>query len=175
MASQGRISAGVSRWKKNSMNRRAAPIWIVSGACVLHSLAFADAFTSDIITPTSSPLTISVPDQHFLRIRNFTQEGGSQRGVVSVNSNGQTSNVLTATMIFANGSSTPTSSIPPEIIEPVVIAGPAEVTVAPVPGATLLSTYRQRVQPTSLTSPTPTPALTPTATPTATPTPTPTP
>jgi len=175
MASQGRISAGVSRWKKNSMNRRAAPIWIVSGACVLHSLAFADAFTSDIITPTSSPLTISVPDQHFLRIRNFTQEGGSQRGVVSVNSNGQTSNVLTATMIFANGSSTPTSSIPPEIIEPVVIAGPAEVTVAPVPGATLFITYRQRVQPTGLTSPTPTPALTPTATPTATPTPTPTP
>jgi hypothetical protein len=156
------------------MNRRAAPLWIALGACVLHSLAFAGAFTSDIITPTSSPLTISVPDKHFLRIRNFTQEGGSQRGVVTVNSNGQTSNVLAATMIFANGSPTPTSSIPPEIVEPVVIAGPAQVTVTPVPGATLFITYRKRVQP---TSPTPTPTLTPiaTATPTVTATPTPTP
>jgi hypothetical protein len=158
------------------MNGRAAPLWIASVACVLHSLAFAGAFISDIITPTSSPLTISVPDKHFLRIRNFTQEGGSQRGVVTVNSNGQTSNVLAATMIFANGSSTPTSSIPPEIVEPVVIAGPAQVTVAPVPGATLFITYRKRVQP---TPPTPTPTLTPiataTPTPTATATPTPTP
>jgi hypothetical protein len=155
------------------MNRRAAPLWIASVACVLHSLVFAGAFTSDIITPTSSPLTISVPDEHFLRIRNFTQEGGSQRGVVTVNSNGQTSNVLAATMIYANGSPTPTSSIPPEIIEAVVIAGPAQVTVAPVPGATLFITYRKRVQPTVLTTPSPT--LTPTATVTATPTPTPTP
>jgi hypothetical protein len=152
--------------KRDFVSRLAPRFWITSVSCLLHSLALAGEFQSNIITPTSPLLTISVPDQHFLRIRSFTQEGGSQRAVVTVTSNGQTSNVLTATMIS-------TSSVSPEIIEPVLIAGPADVTVAPVPGATLFITYRKRVQPTGLTTPTPTPAATATVTPTPTPTPTP--
>src|SRR6266480_3888022 len=60
-------------------------------ACVLlgtTTFAFAGEFKSRIIT--SSPLMITVPDNHFLRISNFTQEGGVDRGVVTVTLNDQT-------------------------------------------------------------------------------------
>jgi hypothetical protein len=117
-----------------------------------------------MITPASESLTLDVPEVQFLSIRNFTQEGGSQRGVVTVTADGQTSNVLAAALIDQG------LSVPPEFIKKVVIPGPAQVTVAPVPGATLFVTYRRGLEP---VSPTPAPTATPTAT--ATPTPTATP
>jgi len=152
-------------------------------ACVLlsaTSFVFAGEFKSRIIT--SSPLMITVPDNRFLKVTNFTQEGGVDRGVLTVTLNGQTdqtgqtANVLTASRIDSSTGSN--SQNPPEIINQVRIAGPAQVTVAPVLGATLFITYRKVPEEgtgTSTTvvvvSPTPTPSVTPT--PTVTPIPTP--
>ncbi len=150
-------------------------------ACVLlgaTSFVFAGEFKSRIIM--SSPLMITVPDSHFLKVTNVTQEGGVDRGVVTVKLNdqtgqtGQTANVLTASRIdMSTGSA---SQNPPEIINRVIIAGPAQVTVAPVLGATLFITYRKEPNEgtgttTVVVAPTPIPTVTPT--PTATPTPTP--
>jgi hypothetical protein len=107
------------------------------------SFALANPFKSKI-TGTSSPLVITVPDDHFLKITNFTQEGGVDRGVVAVTlrgdtESGGTANVLTATRIdLSTGTNSQNS---PEISNRVIIAGPAKVTVAPVTGATLFITY----------------------------------
>jgi hypothetical protein len=152
-------------------------------ACVLlaaTNLVFAGEFKSRIIT--SSPLMITIPDNHFLKVTNFTQEGGVDRGVLTVTLNGQTdqtgqtANVLTASRIDSSTGSN--SQNPPEIINEVKIAGPAQVTVAPVLGATLFITFRKLPNEGSGTSttvvvvsPTPTPGITPT--PTVTPIPTP--
>ena len=119
-----------------------------------------------MVTPTSDSLILDVTDVQFLTIRNFTQEGGSQRGVVTVTANGQTNNVLAAALI--DQGPPPSVSVQPEFIKKVVIPGPAQVTVAPVPEATLFVTYRRGLEP---GSPTPTPTVTPTATATATATP----
>jgi hypothetical protein len=90
-----------------------------------------------------------------------------ERGVVAVSANGgQTTNVLTAALID--------ESVAPESIKRVVVAGPAQVTVSPVAGATLFITYIRVADEPDVT-PTPTATVTPTPTPTATPTPTPTP
>jgi hypothetical protein len=131
----------------------------------------AGQFHSVIIT--TSPLSINVGDQQFLRIWNFTQEGGTERGVVTVTTSDGTTNVLTASMINSTGSPSPSSLEP---INRVVIAGPAKLTINPVSGATLFVTYRKELDEEGGTaSSTPTPTATPTATPTPTPTVTPTP
>jgi hypothetical protein len=143
------------------------------------TIAVAGPFKSRIIT--SSALAITVPDDQFLKITNFTQEGGTDRGVVAVTltgDNGGSSNVLTATRIdLSTGIN---SQNFPEIGNRVIIAGPAEVTVQPVAGATLFITYRKDsdngggggeggVTPIPIFSPTP--GVTPTPTATASPTP----
>ena len=143
------------------------------------AVAFANPFKSKSIT--SSALVITVPDDHFLKITNFTQEGGTDRGVVSVTLTGEdggSANVLTATRIdLSTGSN---SQNFPEIGNRVIIAGPANVTVQPVTGATLFISYRKEsneggggggVTPIPIFSPTPgvTPIPTATATATATP------
>ena len=103
---------------------------------------FAGGFKSNIIT--SSQLTITVPEDRFLKITNFTQEGGTDRGVVSVTLSGDaggTADILTATRIdFSTGIN---SQNFPEIGNAVFIAGPAEATVPSVSGATLLITYKK--------------------------------
>ena len=154
--------------------------WLVAFFLLNAGFVFAGGFKSKIIT--SSPLTITVPEDRFLKITNFTQEGGTERGVVSVNLSGDaggSANVLTATRIdLSTGINSQTF---PEINNRVVIAGPAEVTVSPVPGATLLITYKKEPneggEETTTPAPTinPSPAGTPTATPTGTPTPSPLP
>jgi hypothetical protein len=156
------------------------------------SFAFAGPFKSRIITGTSSALTITVPDDHFLKITNFSQEGGTDRAVVKVTLQGDTetggtTNVLTATRIdLSTGTNLQNS---PENINRVIIAGPAQVTVAPVTGATLFITYRKEsnegtggggggggggtATPIPFVSPTPgataTPSIFPIPTPTSTP------
>jgi hypothetical protein len=136
------------------------------------AFAFAGAFRSKIIT--SSPLMITVPDDRFLRVWNFTQQGGVDRGVVSVTlEEGQTANVLAATRIDSSSSASVSPS-PQEVINRVTIAGPAQVTIAPVLGATLFITYRKGENESGSTSTTvvivsPTPTPTPTETPTPTP------
>jgi hypothetical protein len=138
---------------------------------------FAGVFKSKIIT--TSPLTITVPEDRFLKITNFTQEGGTDRGVVRVNLSGDAggiANVLTATRIdFSTGIN---SQSFPEIVNRVIIAGPAEVSIAPVAGATLLITYRkepneggggEEATPIPIVSPTPAGSATPSPSPTPTP------
>ncbi|MGA7275716.1 MAG: hypothetical protein WBX14_12790 [Candidatus Udaeobacter sp.] len=169
------------------------------------SFAFANPFKSKI-TGTSSPLVITVPADLFLKITNFTQEGGVDRGVVAVTLQGDTesggsANVLTATRIDLSTGTNAQHS--PEISNRVIIAGPAQVTVAPVLGATLFITYSKdsneggggagggggsgggTATPIPFVSPTPgataipsifpLPSATPTPTPTTSSTPTPTP
>jgi hypothetical protein len=152
-------------------------LMMVAGA----SFAFAHPFKSKIIT--TAPLMITVGDDAFLNIKNFSQEGGTDRGVVSVTltgENGGTANVLTAIRTdFSTGSN---SQNFPEIGNHVIIAGPAQVTVAPVTGATLFITFRKEsngggggggtivfVSPTPGATSTPFPFLSPTPTPSASP------
>ena len=145
--------------------------------CILGAttFVFAGEFKSKVVT--SSPLVITVPDNHFLKVTNFTQEGGADRGVLTVtltDETGGTANVLAASRIdLSTGTD---SQNPPESINRVIIAGPAQVTVVPVVGATLFLSYRKEPNegtPSSTTvvvvSPTPAPTATPTATPTPTP------
>jgi hypothetical protein len=138
------------------MKRHVAALVIVFR---IATLASAGEFHSAVITDT--PLTINVPDERYLTIQNFTQQGGSTRGVVTVTTNGKTAKVLNATMISSG-------AVVSELIKSVRIAGPATVTVNPVTKATLFITYRKRIEPADLTA-TPVPTVTPTATPTPTP------
>src|SRR5204862_83649 len=141
---------------------------------------FAGGFKSNIVT--TSQLTITVPEDRFLKITNFTQEGGTDRGVVSVTLNGDaggTANVLTATRIdLSTGIN---SQNFPEIGNPpVIIAGPTEAKIPPVPGATLLITYKKGPnegggETTPIVTGSPTPIGTVSPTPVGTPTPSGTP
>lgn len=148
--------------------------WLVAFFLLNVGFVFAGGFRSKVIT--SSPLTIPVPDDRFLKITNFTQEGGTERGVVRVNLSGDAggvTNVLTATRIdLSTGMN---SQNFPEISNQVIIAGPADVRVAPVMGATLVITYKKEPNGSEEATPTPIPIVTPTATPSGTPFPTPTP
>ena len=143
------------------------------------SSAFAHPFKSRIIT--TSPLMITVGNDQLLNIKNFSQEGGTNRAVVSVTftgENGGTANVLVATRTdLSTGAN---SQNFPEIGNKVIIAGPAEVTVAPVTGATLFITYRKDSNEGGnsggiivVGSPTPAPSIIPIVTPTPTATRTP--
>jgi len=147
--------------------------------------AFAGPFKSRIITGTNSALAITVPDDHFLKITNFSQQGGTDRGVVEVTLQGDTessgtANVLTATRVDLSTGTNAQNA--PEITNRVIIAGPAEVRIRPIPGATLFITYRKesnegtgggggggRATPIPFISPTPPIFFSPTPTPTPTP------
>ena len=145
------------------------------------AFGFANPFKSKIITGSDSTLVITVPDDHFLKITNFTQEGGTERAVVTVKLGGESpgkTDVLTATR--TDLSAGVNSQNAPEVANRVVIAGPAEVSVQPVVGAKLFITYRKErdqgsggggggggASPTAIPifSPTPTPTASPTCTP----------
>src|SRR5919108_157675 len=73
--------------------------WLAAFFLLNPGLVFAGAFQSQVVT--TSALTITVPEDRFLKITNFTQEGGTDRGVVRVplNGTGATANVLDATRI----------------------------------------------------------------------------
>lgn len=143
------------------------------------AVALANPFKSKIISSDDSVLEIIVPGDHFMKITNFTQDGGTDRGVVQVtlpgdSENGGSTNVLTAARIdFSTGANVQTA---PEITNRVTIAGPAIVRIRPVVGAKLFITYRKErdegsggggggtptpVPPTS----SPTPTVSPTCTP----------
>ena len=150
------------------------------------TVGFANPFKSKIISSNDSVLEITVPGDHFMKITNFTQDGGTDRGVVEVilpgdQENGGSTNVLTAARIdFSTGTNAQNS---PEISNRVTIAGPAIVKIRPVVGAKLFLTYRKErdegsgggggggggggASPTAIPifSPTPTPTASPTCTP----------
>ena len=148
------------------------------------AVAFANPFKSKIISSNDSVLVITVPEDHFMKITNFTQDGGTDRAVVEVTlpgdtENGGTTNVLTATRIdFSTGANSQNS---PESGNRVTIAGPAIVKIRPIVGAKLFISYRKERDEGSGGggggagggSPTPIPIFSPTPTPTASPTCTP--
>jgi hypothetical protein len=143
------------------------------------AVAFANPFKSKIISSSDSVVEITVPGDHFMKITNFTQDGGTDRGVVEVilpgdTENGGSTNVLTAARIdFSTGSNAQNA---PEISNRVTIAGPAIVRIRPVVGAKLFISYRKERDegsgggggeggsPTPLPIFSPTPGVTPTPT-----------
>src|SRR6266481_4450978 len=143
------------------------------------TVAFANPFKSKIISSDDPVLEITVPGDHFLKITNFTQDGGTDRAVVEVvlpgdTENGGSTNVLTATRIdFSTGVNTQNA---PEIGNRVTIAGPAIVKITPIVGAKLFITYKKErdegsgggggggASPTVIPIFSPTPGVTPTPT-----------
>lgn len=104
---------------------------------------FADDFKSTIIAMGGTlPTPIHVSGDQFLVIRNFTQDGGTTRGLVNVYqiATGLNANVLAATIIDPMN--------PPvlEVINNVVIAGPANVSVSCGDGIDCFITYRKDSQ-----------------------------
>ena len=110
------------------------------------AVAFANPFKSKVISGNDSVVEITVPGDHFMKITNFTQDGGTDRGVVEVvlpgdTENGGSANVLTATRIdFSTGENAQNA---PEIGNRVWIAGPAIVRIRPVVGAKLFISYKK--------------------------------
>ena len=150
------------------------------------AVASANPFKSKIIQGTDSVLEITVPGDHFMKITNFTQDGGTDRGVIEVvlpgdTENGGSANILTATRIDLSTGTNAQNA--PEISNRLTIAGPAIVKIRPVVGAKLFITYKKErdegsqggggggASPTAIPILTPTPGatVTPTATPTCTP------
>ena len=144
------------------------------------AVAFANPFKSKIISGDDSVLEITVPGDHFMKITNFTQDGGTDRAVVEVvlpgdTENGGSTNILTATRIdFSTGANAQNA---PEIGNRVTIAGPAIVKITPIVGAKLFITYKKErdegsggggggggASPTVIPIFSPTPGVTPTPT-----------
>jgi len=144
------------------------------------AVAFANPFKSKIISSDDPVLEITVPGDHFMKITNFTQDGGTDRAVVEVvlpgdTENGGSTNVLTATRIdFSTGANAQNA---PEIGNRVTIAGPAIVKIRPIVGAKLFITYKKErdegsggggggggASPTVIPIFSPTPGVTPTPT-----------
>jgi len=133
-----------------------------------------------IISGDDPIVEITVPGDHFMKITNFTQDGGTDRAVVEVvlpgdTENGGSTNVLTATRIdFSTGTNAQNA---PEISNRVTIAGPAIVKIKPIVGAKLFITYKKErdegsggggggggASPTVIPIFSPTPGVTPTPT-----------
>ena len=158
---------------------------------ITSAFAAVNVFKTAVIKDSDPPLIINVADHQFLRIYNFTQSGASSpRGVViaaaaTPTPTPTTTATPTATAtptVTATATATPTATpppravltasivdpaSPPEPIKQVVIDGPANVSVQPVAGATLVLTYIKI--PETTPTPTPAPIIFTTATPTATP------
>jgi hypothetical protein len=108
--------------------------------CTLTKFAAGGDFQSVVLSATINPsVTITVPNGRFLVIRNFTQVGGTTRGEVMatlLSGVNPTVNVLDAALLD------PTMS--PEVINNVVVAGPASVSATcPDLAATCFLTYRK--------------------------------
>ena len=110
------------------------------------AVVFANPFKSKIISGTDSVVVIEVPGDHFMKITNFTQAGGTDRAVVEVvlpgdTENGGSTNVLTAARIdLSTGANVQNT---PEIDNRVTIAGPAIVKINPIVGAKIFITYKK--------------------------------
>jgi hypothetical protein len=128
------------------MRTLTARIFVAAFFLAAAAVGFANPFKSKIISSTDSVLEIIVPGDHFMKITNFTQEGGTDRGVIQVSlpgdaENGGATNVLTATRIDLSTGAHAQNA--PEINNRVTIAGPAIVRISPVVGAKLFITYKK--------------------------------
>src|SRR5258708_23134114 len=110
------------------------------------AVTFGNPFKSKIISSNDAVVEITVPGDHFMKITNFTQDGGTDRAVVEVvlpgdTENGGSTNVLTATRIdFSTGANAQNA---PEISNRVTIAGPAIVKIKPIVGSKPFITYKK--------------------------------
>jgi hypothetical protein len=96
---------------------------VLSTFSAAHSIC-AGPYKSSVLLPSASlSPALSVPEGRFLVIRDFTQNGGTIRGTVTVTVGNQMATVLTAAIVPADS----TSSLEP--INSMVIAGPATVNV----------------------------------------------
>ena len=77
-------------------------IGVLLGVALMAHSVLAGPFHTKIITATDEPLTLTIAQNVFLRIRNFTQEGGVTRATVMVTIGNQTVNILSASQIDAN-------------------------------------------------------------------------
>jgi len=105
--------------------------------CVLAGTIFADDFKSVTISGGIQLGPIRVHGDQFMVIRNFTQDTTQMaRGVVMVTErpSGTPVNVLSAAIL---------DMTPLEVINSVVIAGPADVTVTCDPSATCFISYKK--------------------------------
>ena len=99
----------------------------VLAICGFVGTAFADDFKSVVIAGDNGVSSTSLPRVHggqFMVIRNFTQDAGTIGGVVTVTKppvSGSPVNVLNAAILDPANS--------PEVINSVIIAGPADVSV----------------------------------------------
>ena len=118
---------------KNFIRILTFSIWVLVG------IAFAGDFKSSIVTD-GNPVSVHVANDQFLIIRNFTQDGpGTSRGFVTVIPNGQPSAKVLVAAILDTDNTTPL-----EVINNVVVAGPANVTATcETGGATCFITYRK--------------------------------
>jgi hypothetical protein len=118
------------------------PRFVAALCCfVFAAIAFAGDFKSAIISGGGSLLLPHVANDQFLVIRNFTQDTAtSSRGIVMVTTHTGTANVLTAAILDPSN----TSSL--EVINNVVVAGPADVTVKCGDGTDCFITYRKDSQ-----------------------------
>lgn len=161
--------------------------------CATAAFLFAGEVKTVVIT--NSAFSLDIPDQHHLRIYNFTQEGGTSRGIVIASAATPTatptptptpSPTPTCTPTCSPSPCTPTPCPPtptptptltptptptptppprgvltaalvdpsasPEFIKQVVVDGPSQISVSPIPNAKLVLTYQRMSEPT----PTPT-------------------
>src|SRR5215471_9687912 len=164
------------------MKTLAARYFVALTFLAFAAVAFASPFKSKIIASDDPVLEITVPSDHFMKITNFTQDGGTDRGVIEEvlpgdTENGGSANVLTAARVDL--STGPNAQNAPEVSNRLTIAGPAIVKIRPVVGAKLFITYRKERDEGSQggngggASPTAIPILSPTPTATASPTCTP--
>ena len=96
----------------------------VLAICGFVGTAFADDFKSVVIAANTTQNLPRVHGDQFMVIRNFTQDAGTIGGVVTVTKppvSGSPVNVLNAAILDPANS--------PEVINSVIIAGPADVSV----------------------------------------------
>ena len=115
--------------------------------CAAAADLFGGQLKSEIIDANSQK-DINVPDGVFFKIRTFTQDGGTDRAVVTATIDGRTSKIMTAARIDTTVSATPTPTPTPsptptptpgpfsvlgasalDPINGVIVAGPAMVSI----------------------------------------------
>src|SRR4029077_8221243 len=107
--------------------------------CASATFSAAGDFQSAVLSTISGTpsITITVPAGRFLVIRNFTQDGGSIRGEITATL--QPSNLMATVLTTSFVNTTPV-----EVINNVVVAGPASVSVTcPDSAAKCFITYRK--------------------------------
>src|SRR6266699_604899 len=99
--------------------KNAASLLVFLGATA--TLVIASDIRTQVITSATTPFTVDVPDHFHLRIFNFTQDGGTTRGVVIA--------------AAATPTATPTPTSPPTCT-PTCSPSPCTSTPCPTPTPT---------------------------------------